>query len=129
MLYSELLNRHQTARYITARWGFPCSPATLATWATRGGGPLMVKNGVHVLYNKFDIDTWALERMSPQRRSTSDTVHPTRTLPRPPTEEDMGDLPDTPRRPHWMKTGQREFDEITHLIEEQIDIEARLVRF
>ena len=42
----QLLTRTELAAALT-ELGFPTSPATLATRATRGGGPLFRKNGVH----------------------------------------------------------------------------------
>ena len=44
-----LLTRRQTAEALTEA-GFPVSDKTLATLATRGGGPLYRKFGPRVLY-------------------------------------------------------------------------------
>lgn len=45
------------------------SPATLETMRTRGGGPVFVKLGRRVLYQREDLDQWLSER---RRKSTSD---------------------------------------------------------
>lgn len=53
---SELLRRVPASDYLGI------SPATLATWATRGGGPKYVKVGKLAMYRKSDLDAWLNER-------------------------------------------------------------------
>lgn len=67
----RLLTRHATAAALTEA-GFPTSPATLATKATRGGGPLFVKFGARALYRWADALAWAQERTSLPHYSASE---------------------------------------------------------
>lgn len=70
-----LLTRDAVAAALTAR-GYPVKAKTLATKATRGGGPPFRHFGVRVLYRWSDALAWAEGRLSPLRRTTSDTdVH------------------------------------------------------
>jgi hypothetical protein len=66
-----LLTRNQTAEALTQS-GYPISFATLATKATRGGGPPYRKFGPRALYRWGDALQWAQERLSRPVRSTSE---------------------------------------------------------
>jgi hypothetical protein len=66
-----LLTREQLASALTEA-GFPIRPKTLATKATRGGGPPFVKFGPRVLHRWGDGLAWAQARLSAPRRSTSE---------------------------------------------------------
>ena len=66
-----LLTRKDCAQALTAS-GFPVSFATLATKATRGGGPPYQLFGPRPLYRWGDALDWAQSRLSPPRRSTSE---------------------------------------------------------
>jgi hypothetical protein len=50
------LDRPAAANYVG------CSPDTLATWATRGGGPPFHKIGRRVVYFVRDLDAWLATR-------------------------------------------------------------------
>lgn len=52
------LPRTEIAALLTQA-GFPISPATLATMATRGGGPAFVKFNGRALYDVADALAWA----------------------------------------------------------------------
>jgi hypothetical protein len=52
--------------------GFPTAPATLATKATRGGGPPFRLYGRIPLYRWGDALEWAQNRLSKPRWSTSE---------------------------------------------------------
>ena len=65
-----LISREMTAAALTAS-GFPVKPKTLATKATRGGGPVFYSFGGRVLYRWGDALTWAKNRLSPAKSSTS----------------------------------------------------------
>ena len=65
------LTRRKTADALT-EVGFPVKEATLATKATRGGGPPYQKFGARALYRWGDALQWANERLSAPRRSTSE---------------------------------------------------------
>jgi hypothetical protein len=66
-----LLRRKATAEALTAK-GFPTSEATLATKATRGGGPPFRSFGRIPLYRWGDALAWAEARLSLPRHSTSE---------------------------------------------------------
>jgi hypothetical protein len=66
-----LLTREETAAALTES-GFPTSPKTLATKATRGGGPPFHYYGPRVIYRWGNALSWAEERLSPAMRSTSE---------------------------------------------------------
>ena len=66
-----LLDRRASADFLVSH-GIPCSPATLATLVTRGGGPAFLKFGVRVLYRQSDLISWAESKLSAPRRSTSE---------------------------------------------------------
>ena len=67
-----LLTRQRLADALTAA-GFPVAKATLATKATRGGGPMFQSFGRIPLYRWGDALDWCQGRMSAPRVSTSDT--------------------------------------------------------
>jgi len=52
--------------------GYPIARATLATKATRGGGPPFRRFGQRVLYRWGDLLDWAQSRLSAPMRSTSE---------------------------------------------------------
>ena len=66
----RILTRTETASALTAA-GYPIQPSTLATKATRGGGPPYRLFGVRPLYRWGDALAWAQGRLSAPRRSTS----------------------------------------------------------
>jgi hypothetical protein len=66
-----LLTRDACAAALTAA-GFPTASATLATKATRGGGPEHRKFGARALYRWGDALDWARAKLTPPRRSTSE---------------------------------------------------------
>ena len=66
-----LLTRDATAATLTAA-GFPVTASTLATKASRGGGPCFSKWGKKPLYRWRDALEWAESRLSEPIRSTSE---------------------------------------------------------
>jgi hypothetical protein len=66
-----LFTRKQVARALTDA-GYPVSPATLASAATRGGGPPFQHFGPRVLYRWRDAIKWAQSRLTPPILSTSE---------------------------------------------------------
>ena len=66
-----LLTRDMAAAALTEA-GYPVKSKTLATKATRGGGPPYRLFGVRPLYRWGDALAWAQERLSAPRRSTSE---------------------------------------------------------
>ena len=66
-----LLTRQRTAEALTAA-GYPISHRTLATKATRGGGPLYSLFSGRALYRWGDALGWAVSMTSAPRSSTSE---------------------------------------------------------
>ncbi len=52
--------------------GYRCSATSLATYITRGGGPVYHKWGHRVFYTAADLLAWAEGRTSAPRRSSSE---------------------------------------------------------
>jgi hypothetical protein len=75
---NALLLRVRTAQALTAA-GYPITPKTLATKATRGGGPPYRLFGKRALYRWGDAVAWAQDRLSAPRSNTSEQDVPTRT--------------------------------------------------
>jgi hypothetical protein len=65
------LTRSATAAALSAA-GFPIKAATLATKATRGGGPPFQRFGARPLYRWGDALEWAVSRLGPLQRTTSE---------------------------------------------------------
>jgi hypothetical protein len=70
---NALLTRDQLASALTAA-GFPVRAKTLATMASRGGGPAYMRFGPRVLYRWQSGLEWAQNRLSAPRHSTSEAV-------------------------------------------------------
>jgi hypothetical protein len=68
----EMLFTRRNAAAALTNAGFPTAPATLATLATRGGGPVYRRYGTRVLYRWGDLLDWAKSRLSAPIRSTSE---------------------------------------------------------
>jgi hypothetical protein len=68
---NALLTRSANAAALTAA-GFPVKPATLATKASRGGGPPYRLFGARPLYRWGDSLNWAQSRLSEPMRNTSE---------------------------------------------------------
>lgn len=68
-----LLTRDALAAALTAR-GYPVSVATLATKASRGGGPVFRRFGQRPLYRWCEAVEWAESKLGKPQRSTSDAA-------------------------------------------------------
>jgi hypothetical protein len=66
-----LLRRDATAAALTLA-GYPTSAKTLATLATRGGGPKFRKYGRYPIYRWGDSLRWAQAKLSPPVNSTAE---------------------------------------------------------
>jgi hypothetical protein len=66
-----LLTREQVSDALK-ELGFPMENSTLATKATRGGGPPFHKFGARVLYRWSEALAWAQSRLSAPRSNTSE---------------------------------------------------------
>ena len=74
------LRRKDAAQYVRDVHGQPCSPKTLAKLVVVGGGPAYRKAGKFPLYEPDDLDEWALARLSPKVRSSSEFRIPEKRL-------------------------------------------------
>lgn len=70
---SALLRRHACAQALTEA-GYPISAKTLATMATRGGGPPYCQFGRTVLYRWSEAVGWAEGRLTAPRHTTSEII-------------------------------------------------------
>jgi hypothetical protein len=69
----RLLRRTEAAQYITAKYGIPCSPKTLAKIAcVSSDGPPFRLAGRFPLYPTSGLDAWAQSKIGPLVRSTSE---------------------------------------------------------
>ena len=69
----RLLRRTEAAAYVTATYGFPCSPKTLAKLAcVSSDGPPFRLAGRFPLYPTSGLDSWAQNKIGPLVRSTSE---------------------------------------------------------
>jgi hypothetical protein len=66
------MRRKLASEYLHERHGVSLSPATLAKLAVVGGSPPFLKDGPFPLYDRENLDTFALARLGPLRTSTSD---------------------------------------------------------
>ena len=73
-LRPETRFRRIAAAKALSDYGFPTSAKTLATLASRGGGPIFQSFGRIPLYRWEDLLTWAKSRLSAPRRSTSEAA-------------------------------------------------------
>jgi hypothetical protein len=66
-----LLTRRYAAAALRAA-GYPVAPETLATRASRGGGPSFRRFGARPPYRWDDLIEWAQARLGPPVRSTAE---------------------------------------------------------
>ena len=69
----DFLTRAEAAAYLTAR-GLRITKNTLQKMATTGGGPPYRKFGFRVLYTPGELIDWALAKLGPEQRSSSDAA-------------------------------------------------------
>jgi len=68
---TRFLRRREVVTYCRDR-GLPIAEATLAKYATVGGGPVFHKFGKAALYDPAAVDEWIAARLGQPLRSTSD---------------------------------------------------------
>ncbi|NUB09725.1 hypothetical protein FW320_26640 [Azospirillum sp. Vi22] len=66
------LRRWEAAEYLKLAHGIEVAPATLAKWASIGGGPSYQKVNRTPLYATTELDSWAAGKLSAPVRSTSE---------------------------------------------------------
>jgi len=69
---SDALLRRRPAAAALTDAGYPTACATLATLASRGGGPVYRRYGRYPLYRWGDLLIWAEARLGPAVTSTSE---------------------------------------------------------
>ena len=69
------LRRWEASRYLLDQYGIEMAVATLAKLACLGGGPPFQKAGRLPLYPVDLLDVWAVARLGPVVRSTSESGH------------------------------------------------------
>lgn len=109
MAIGRIYNRQDAARLLR-EFGLRTTPASLATMATRGGGPRYFKNGKICLYRQSDLEEWLLLRSSDLLDSTSTSQGKHLDAPFEQAEDLQDSLSDT---------GQPAFDEVTRLLHEE----------
>jgi len=90
---SRLLRRAEAAQHIYDKWGYPCSPRTLAKYAVIGGGPPFRKAGRYPLYHPDDLDGWVGGKLSNLVTSTSELIKKTERIESAPVN--TGSAPET----------------------------------
>jgi len=69
------LSRREASAFLKGI-GIDCSPASLATMASRGNGPFYRTFGRRAVYRREDLVVWVESRLSTPRRSTAEAdVH------------------------------------------------------
>jgi hypothetical protein len=105
---NALLSRVQTADALTEA-GYLTKPKTLATKATRGGGPPYRLFGARALYRWGDALEWAESRLSALRGSTSEADAARTGVAGMPNSE-------TPARNRLKSHSERREDEVTRSV-------------
>lgn len=111
----RIYDRPDAARFLRG-YGLRTTKESLATMATRGGGPSFFKNGKYACYRQLDLETWAKQRRSPMLDSTSSTQGKAFDD----VEQDH-DLDDEP-----FHTGHPSFDEVTLLLAEEEALQSHI---
>lgn len=65
-------NRREASRYLEEKYGIRAKPATLAKYASVGGGPRFRRAGRFPVYDTEDLDAWAAGKLSRVVSSTSE---------------------------------------------------------
>lgn len=115
-MFEKWYSRQDAAQFLRNTYAMRTTPAGLATMASRGGGPIMHKEGRYAKYRESDLIDWARLRCSGPLNSTSSpkgSMAPAHLFER---VYDAGDLPDPL---NIFDTGDPKFDEITRLLDEQ----------
>ena len=66
------LRRSEASGYLKEKWGIDRAPATLAKYASIGGGPRFLKANRIPIYPPEYLDEYAVSILSPPLTSTSD---------------------------------------------------------
>ncbi len=113
---TRLLRRDEAAQHLQS-FGLRTTQASLATMASRGGGPRFLKIGRSCLYDEGELDGWIQQRCTGWLDSTS-TEHGHRVEGLFARMQDVGEIP--------TETGQPAFDEVTRLLIEEDVFQAQM---
>ena len=69
---NEVMNRREASEYLRRRYGIQAKPATLAKYASLGGGPRFRRAGRFPVYSAADLDAWAEGRLTGLVASTAE---------------------------------------------------------
>ena len=67
------MRRKLASQYLQEEHGVQLSPGTMAKQAVVGGGCPYRLDGRFPVYDRVDLDEYAVKRLGPRRHSTSDT--------------------------------------------------------
>ncbi|MAN78385.1 MAG: hypothetical protein CML24_14660 [Rhizobiales bacterium] len=68
------LRRAEASNYLNQRHGITIATKTLAKYACIGGGPAFRRDGRIPVYDRTELDRWAVERLGEPVTSTSHEV-------------------------------------------------------
>ena len=116
MINGRTFTRREAARLLQS-YGLRTTPASLATMATRGGGPPYFKIGKLCMYRLSDLEEWMSRRCTGLMDSTSTSVR-----------KDLDDLFEQERDldDDMFFTGQPGFDEVTRLLSEEAAMQEHM---
>lgn len=109
MIIGHTLPRSEAARLLQS-FGLRTTAASLATMATRGGGPPYFKIGKLCMYRLSDLEMWIAKRCTGLLDSTS-TLQGTLIEDLFEQEQDLGEI--------LFDTGDPGFDEVTRLLNQE----------
>ncbi len=116
MTIGRTFRRDEAARLLQSH-GLRTTTASLATMATRGGGPRYFKVGKLCMYLLSDLETWVAQRTTGLLDSTSTTGG---------THVDNPLQPDYELDADLFITGHPAFDEITRLLDREAEMQAHM---
>lgn len=71
-MVGKKVSRREASDFLLERYGIRARPATLAKYASIGGGPPFRRAGRFPIYDTADLDRWARMHVSPLVHSTSE---------------------------------------------------------
>lgn len=116
MINGRTFPRREAAQLLQS-YGLRTTAASLATMATRGGGPPYFKIGKLCMYRMSDLEEWVSQRCTGLLDSTSTSVG-----------RDVDDIFEQERdlEDDMLFTGQPGFDEVTRLLREEAAMQEHM---
>ena len=65
------LPRIKASEYLLAAWGLSYTAGTLAVMGSHHAGPAYFKHGKRAMYPVAELDRWAQDRLTPQRKQSN----------------------------------------------------------